>query len=87
LPITSGPPTSGAGVIAIPDGLKPRMGLDRARPAYVMLDEANMFTWPGFDLVPQPDGSFTRGMITRGLFERIRAAVRAQSRPQAINRD
>jgi hypothetical protein len=41
--------------------------------AWIVVDEANVFTWPGFDLVPQPDGSFLRGVITRGF-------VRARSR-------
>lgn len=90
LPITSQVPRPGAGAVAIPDNVKPRIGLDRSRPAWIILEEANIFTWPGFDLVPQPDGSFVRGVITRGLFERVRAALlapRQRHRPRLVDRD
>jgi mRNA-degrading endonuclease toxin of MazEF toxin-antitoxin module len=54
LPITSRAPRSGTTAIAVPDSLKAHVGLDSARPAWVVIDEANVFTWPGYDLVPQP---------------------------------
>jgi len=77
LPITSQPPHSGATAIEIPDALKTRIGLDPARPGWVVIDDANVFTWPGFDLVPSPDDGFIRGMITSGLFQQIVTAVLA----------
>jgi hypothetical protein len=86
LPITSQSPRRAAGAVAIPDEVKARIGLDRARPAWVVTDEANMFTWPGFDLVPQPDGGFVRGTITRGMFERVRDAV-LRARARTVDRD
>jgi hypothetical protein len=52
LPVTSQPPRVGATVIKIPDALKTRIGLDPARPGWMVIDAANVFTWPGFDLVP-----------------------------------
>jgi hypothetical protein len=75
LPITSQAPRSAGGAVAIPDDVKPRIGLDRSRPAWIVVEEANVFTWPGFDLVPQPNGGFVRGVITRGLFDRVRVAL------------
>lgn len=54
LPITSQPPRAGAATVAVPATLKPRLGLDPARSAWVVVDEANVFTWLGFDLVAQP---------------------------------
>lgn len=86
LPVTSQSPRGAAGAVAIPDDVKGRIGIDRGRPAWVVTNEANVFTWPGFDLVPQPDGGFVTGTITRGFFERIREAVR-RGRMQAIDRD
>ena len=53
------------------------MGLDPARDAWVVIDDANVFVWPGFDLVPQVGGGFVRGAVTRAFFERIREAVLA----------
>jgi mRNA-degrading endonuclease toxin of MazEF toxin-antitoxin module len=86
LPITSRPPRRGGGAVAIPDDVQTRIGLDPARPAWVVIGEANMFTWPGFDLVPQPHGGFVRGEITRGFFERVRDAV-LRGRPRTVDRD
>lgn len=88
LPVTSQLPRGASTALAIPDDIKGRIGLDRARPAWIVIDETNVFTWPGFDLVPQPDGSFVRGVITRGFFERVRDAVlSARTRARAIDRD
>jgi len=77
LPVTSQPPRVGATVIKIPDTLKTRIGLDPARPGWMVIDAANVFTWPGFDLVPSSDGGFIRGMITSGFFQQIVTAVLA----------
>ena len=90
LPITSQPPRAGATTVAIPDDVKARIGLNRARPAWVVVDDANMFFWPGFDLVPQRGGGFVRAVVTRGFFARIRDAVLAvhsRGRPRIIRRD
>jgi|ERR1041385_2346946 hypothetical protein len=57
LPITSQAPRGGANAIAIPNDIKNRIGLDQRRPAWIVVGEANAFTWPGFDLVPQRDGN------------------------------
>ena len=90
LPITSQPPRSGTNAVPIPDDVRLRIRLDRARPAWVVIDDANMFTWPGFDLVPQRGGGFARAVVTRGFFMRIRDAVltvRSGGRPRVVKRD
>jgi hypothetical protein len=61
--------------IAAPDALKARIDLDPSRPALAVIDQANVFTWPGFDLVPSSNGSFVRGGITSGFFQQIATAV------------
>jgi hypothetical protein len=75
LPITSQPLRQPASAVEVPDDVRARIGLDRSRPASIVVDQANVFTWPGFDLVPQANGSFVLGVITRGLFERVRAEL------------
>lgn len=77
LPITSQPPRSDATTIAIPAVLATRFGLDPARPAWVVIDHANVFTWPGFDLVPSRYGGFIHGAVTSGFFQQIASAVLA----------
>jgi len=90
LPITSQPPRGEATAIAIPNDIKGRIGLDRRRPAWIVIDEANAFTWPGFDLVPQRGGGFVRGVVTRGFFVTVRDAVialRSRGEPRVVARD
>ena len=90
LPITSQPPRAGAEAVAVPDDVKRRIGLSRARPAWVVIGDANVFAWPGYDLVPQPGGGFIRGVVTRGFFWLVRDAVLmayARGRPRRIQRD
>src|SRR5882672_10980283 len=86
LPITSQPPGRTANAIAIPEAVIARMGLDRSRPGWILVDQASMFAWPGFDLVAMPDGGFVRGVVTRRFFVRVRKAVlRVHSR--TVDRD
>jgi hypothetical protein len=49
LPITHTPPSDPALVIEIPHLTKQRLGLDDER-SWVVLTEANRFTWPGPDV-------------------------------------
>lgn len=86
LPITSQPPRADQSAIAIPDNIKSRIGLDRRRRTWLILDDVNVFTWPGFDLVPQPNGSFVRGVVTRGFFTLVREAAQ-RARPRRTERD
>jgi hypothetical protein len=90
LPITSQPPRSGSTMLAVPNDIKGRIGLDRRRSAWIVLDQANSFTWPGFDLVPQADGSFVRGIVTRGFFISVREAIStlaSRGGPRIVERD
>jgi hypothetical protein len=90
LPITSQAPRAGTNAVSVPADVKVRIGLDQARPAWVIIDDANMFTWPGFDLIPQRSGGFIRAVVTRGFFTHIRDAVLAvhsRGRPRVITRD
>jgi hypothetical protein len=66
VPVTSQAPRRGTSAVEIPNEIKTRLGLDRRRRAWVVIDEANAFEWPGFDLVPQAGGGFVRATVTRG---------------------
>jgi|SRR5579862_634530 len=90
LPVTSQAPRPDAAAIAVPEALKARIHLDPGRPAWVVIDQANVFTWPGFDLVPASNGSFIRGVITSGFFQQIATAViaiHARGRLRRTDRD
>jgi len=90
LPITSQAPRGGTTALAVPRELNARMGLDPKRDGWVVIDEANIFAWPGFDLIPQPGGGFVRASVTAGFFTPVRGAVLAaqpHGRPRRIERD
>jgi hypothetical protein len=55
LPVTHAGPSDPAGALEIPLTTKRRLGLDSER-SWIMLDEANDFTWPGPDLRPARNG-------------------------------
>jgi hypothetical protein len=86
LPITHSPPALSEAkyAIEIPADTKRRLGLDEAR-SWILLTEANRFTWPGPDLRPDRNGdasSVVYGLLPERLFERVRktfvAVVKAQ---------
>lgn len=74
LPITHSPPTVGAPAIEIPYATKERLGLDVDR-SWVVLSEANRFTWPGPDLHmenPSDPGTVVYGELPGRLLIEIR---------------
>jgi mRNA-degrading endonuclease toxin of MazEF toxin-antitoxin module len=77
--------------VEIPSKVKRHLNLDDDR-SWVVLDEVNQFSWPGFDLQPFP-GSKTRydfGFIPPKLFEKIRAGMLdlfIKRRVESTNRD
>jgi len=74
LPITHSSPAVGEEAIEIPPLVKTRLGLDAAR-SWVVLDEANVFAWPGPDLRFLPDKgpqSSAYGFLPPGFFRVVR---------------
>jgi hypothetical protein len=76
LPVTHSPPEAGVVAVAIPEFVKQRLGMDKAR-SWIVVSEYNDFVWPGPDLRPVPgdaDGSIVYGLLPRSLFEQVRRA-------------
>lgn len=74
LPITHSPPTAREAAIEIPATVKARLGLDGTR-SWVVLDEANVFAWPGPDLRFLPGKgpeSSAYGFLPPGFFQVVR---------------
>jgi hypothetical protein len=74
LPITHSAPQNQSVAVEIPRDVKRRLGLDDAR-SWIMCDEVNQFTWPGYDLRPVPGRKppkWEYGMLGRELYEKIR---------------
>jgi hypothetical protein len=73
LPITHRAPGNPSLAEEIPSLTKRRLGLDDER-SWIVVTEANRFTWPGPDLRPMPSGagaSVVYGELPADLFRRV----------------
>lgn len=89
LPITHSEPRDGDAAIELKAGTKRRLGLDRER-SWIVTDEFNRFTWPGFDLRPTPDGRPDYGLLPADLTRQLRQQLIAnhhRQRLKAVERD
>jgi hypothetical protein len=74
LPVTHTPPSNPALAVEIPHATKRRLGLDDDR-SWIIVSEANRFTWPGPDLRMEKNGdasTVVSGILPEHLFERVR---------------
>lgn len=71
-PITHSPPQDLTVAVEIPLRVKQHLGLDSER-SWVILDEVNVFTWPGFDLRPVRRGEsrIDYGLLPPRLFDQM----------------
>jgi hypothetical protein len=88
LPITHSPPTDQEFAVEIPRPTKQRLGLDSER-SWVVISEANRFTWPGPDLRPIPGEDATTaayGLLPAKLYRHIRERFIAAITGRVITR-
>jgi hypothetical protein len=73
-PVTHSPPSDPNLAIEIPAAVKRHLGLDDAR-SWVILNEYNEFTWPGYDLRPIPRSAnrIDYGFLPPRLFAELRS--------------
>ena len=71
-PITHNPHRDPEAAVEIPPAVKRHLGLDD-QPSWIVLDDFNVFTWPGFDLRPIPGEKdrYEYGFLPPKLFESI----------------
>lgn len=87
LPISHTPPSNPLLAVEIPAAVKRRLKLDDER-SWVVLAEANRFTWPGPDLrllQPGDAQSAAYGPLPYGLFEEIRQKFIAALKGRAVH--
>jgi hypothetical protein len=77
LPVTHCPPEDADVAVEIPQAVKRQLGLDFER-WWVVVNEANQFLWPGYDLhrIPGRD-EFHYGFLPPRFFNEVFNAVRA----------
>ena len=75
-PITHQFPKSADACIEIPPRVKAYLNLDDER-SWVILNEVNQFTWPGYDVRPVPGNSnrYDFGFIPPRLFDQIKTKI------------
>jgi len=74
LPITHSPPANAADAVEIPVETKNRLGLDFER-SWIVITEANEFTWPGPDLRPMAgrgESTIAYGVLPPRFFAAVR---------------
>jgi hypothetical protein len=82
VPITHSPPAANDTALEIPPMIKRHLGLDDD-PSWVVVDEMNVFNWPGPDLravIAASGASPVYGMLPSGFFRRVRDALVANIR-------
>jgi hypothetical protein len=69
VPITHSPPRDPSAALEIPQTVKHHLGLD-SETSWIVLDDFNVFTWPGYDLRPIPNrnGRYEYGLLPPKLF-------------------
>jgi len=90
-PVTHSVPDNVACATEIPPPVKKMLGLDDER-SWVILNEVNTFTWPGYDLQPVPGtkSRYDYGFIPPRLFEKIKEGILnliVTGRTNVVNRD
>lgn len=75
-PITHQAPKDADAAVEIPTAVKEHLGLDAER-SWVMVDEANRFVWPGYDLrkIPGHD-RYDYGFLPPNLFQSVLSKAR-----------
>ncbi len=89
LPMTHTRPGAGRSAVEVPRSAKAQLGLGSA-PSWIMCDEFNEFTWPGFDAGKTPAGKPSFGFLSRGTLGAVRAealAARARGAFKSVSRD
>ena len=86
LPVTHASPAKLAATIEIPPRVKAHLGLDEQQ-SWIVLEEANEFIWPGFDLRPVPGAEPTRsdyGVLPPRFFAQVRDAFLTVARERPL---
>lgn len=81
IPVTHAPPRNTSDALEIPTPIKRHLKLDDER-SWVVLDEMNVFLWPGPDLRPasNDDDTILFGYLPSGFYRTIRDRVAANIR-------
>jgi hypothetical protein len=76
-PVTHRAPDNPAAALELPQAVKRHLGLDTDQ-SWIVVDEVNEFTWPGFDLrpIPRSPDLFAYGFLPPRLFDSLTTKLR-----------
>lgn len=74
VPITHTQPKDNSTAVEIPIKVKKYLGLDNEK-SWIILDELNEFTWPGYDLKMVSESKFIYGFLPPKLFDITRTSI------------
>lgn len=87
VPITTSKPSQDIPVLELPAVIGKRLGLGD-KPSWVVVNEANVFKWPGEDIRPATRDRWEYGQLTPNFTKDIAVAVQEQrQRMKTISRD
>jgi len=92
VPITTQQPGRDIPAMEIPQAVKRHLGLDAGRPSWIILNEANLDSWPSPDMRPIPGqpGRIEYGLLPLRMVNAIRDAIRgalSEKQLACVNRD
>ncbi|WP_375428860.1 hypothetical protein [uncultured Sphingomonas sp.] len=87
-PMTTQPPRRDQTAIEVPEAVRRQLGFTAER-SWIVVDEVNRFTWPGYDIrkIPGREPETSYGFIPSGLYRRVRDAVFAGAIGRPVDRD
>lgn len=88
VPMTTQPPRKGQQSIEVPAAVRAHLGLSAER-SWVVVDEWNRFTWPGYDIRPirGREPAISYGFLPAGFFRQVRDALVAAAIGRPVSRD
>ena len=92
VPITTQQPGRDIPAMEIPQAVKRHLGLDAGCPSWIILNEANLDSWPSPDMRPIPGqpGRFDYGLLPLRMVNAVHEAIRValqEKRLAFVNRD
>ena len=81
-PFTHQAPRPDGRAIELPAPIRTALRLPKR--TWVILQEVNVFSWPGYDLTRNADGDWSWGLLPRDFTETLRKALAAAARSGAM---
>lgn len=83
-PFTTQPPPAERSAVEVPPRVRRSLGLTER--TWAMMDEVNVFTWPGFDLEPNASGEIAWDHVPPAFHAQLKAGLLAAAREGRLSR-